>query len=252
MIIDAPGNRSPDGLRFLWKQAFGDEDAFLDAFFSTAFSPQRSRCVLMDGEPAAALYWFDCRYETYSAAYIYAVATAEAYRGRGLCTALMEDTHRHLRRSGYDAAVLVPGSASLFDFYRRFGYREFGGIRELPCAAGDGAVPVRAVDAEEYAFLRRRYLPRRGVVQEGENLSFLKTQASLYAGENFLLAARQEGEHLFGAELLGETGAASSIVRALGCRSGQFRIPGDSPFAMLCSLCEKEIPAPAYFGLAFD
>ena len=27
-------------LRTLWKQAFGDDDRFLDKFFSTAFSPR--------------------------------------------------------------------------------------------------------------------------------------------------------------------------------------------------------------------
>ena len=30
-----------DGLRALWKEAFGDGDAFLDLFFATAFARER-------------------------------------------------------------------------------------------------------------------------------------------------------------------------------------------------------------------
>ena len=116
-------------LRELWKKAFGDTDAFLDIFWQWAYDPNRCRYITMEGTPAAALYWFDCEIldSTSSAlrkvAYIYAVATDPKYRGQGLCHKLMEETHRHLERHGYDGAILVPGSESLYDFYGGMGYQ---------------------------------------------------------------------------------------------------------------------------------
>ena len=126
MNIDQPQTRDLPGLRQLWQEAFGDGDAFLDAFFQTGFAPSRCRCLYFSGDLAAALYWFDCTWENKKVAYLYAVATKKAYRGRGLCTALMEDTHRHLQDLGYHGAALVPGNEKLFTLYEKMGYHQTG------------------------------------------------------------------------------------------------------------------------------
>ena len=60
MIIDHPTTTQIPQLRSLWKEAFGDSDAFLDIFFQRAFSPQRCCCVTQGDAVVAALYWFDC------------------------------------------------------------------------------------------------------------------------------------------------------------------------------------------------
>ena len=100
-------------LRELWQRAFGDTDDFLDDFFSTAFAPHRSRCITVDGDLAAVLYWFDCTLEQKKLAYLYAVATDPAHRGKGLCRALMADTAETLKATGYAGMVLVPQKPSL-------------------------------------------------------------------------------------------------------------------------------------------
>jgi len=96
MKIDYPLESQIGGLRLLWKEAFGDTDALLDVFWSTAFAADRCRCITIDDEVAAALYWFDCRFDDRPIAYIYAVATAKAQRKQGLCRKLMEDTRNLL------------------------------------------------------------------------------------------------------------------------------------------------------------
>ena len=89
------------------------------------------------------------------------------------------------------------------------------------------------------------------MIQEGENLAFLEKQAQFYRGDDFVLAARKEGDRLSGLELLGNTERAAAIVGALGSASGEFRVPnGNTPFAM--GLFFEEMPKPSYFGLAFD
>lgn len=253
MTIDAPSRSDIPALRSLWREAFGDGEAFLDSFFETAYSPERCRCVIEDGGPVAALYWFDCECRGERVAYIYAVATARAYRGRGLCTALMSDTHRHLVEHGYSIALLVPGSRELFDFYGKIGYSLCTRIGEIRTTASERGVELHKIDAKAYAELRRNLLPNGSVIQENENLSFLSRQMELLAGDGLLLAASRRGDTLYGAELLGDIAAAPAILKALGCEKGVFRVPGaDIPFSMYASLTDKKICPPSYFGFAFD
>ena len=253
MRIDIPSPDNIPGLRALWREAFGDTDEFLDIFFATAFSPERCRCITEGERVVAALYIFDCEYEHRRIAYIYAVATAASHRGRGLCRTLMNETHRQLKDLGYMGCILVPGSAELFELYRKMGYSVCSHIGFLEAAAHSTPIDIRDIDKDEYAALRRHYLPSGGVIQENESLAFLASQASLYAGDDFVLAVQKHKDTLYSPELLGNVDRAPGIVRALGCSKGKFRIPGtQKPFAMYLPLCDQGLTAPSYFGLAFD
>lgn len=250
MNIKAPDAGLVSDLRRLWQEAFGDTDAFLDGFFDTAWSQSRSRCVILAGEVAAALYWFDCVCRGKKIAYIYAVATGKKHRGKGLCRALMGHTHADLQENGYSGAVLVPAEG-LFAMYESMGYRVCGSVREFSCKEAEMPVSLRQVGAEEYARLRIRYLPEGGVVQEGENLTFLSTFAQFYAGKDFCLCGSVQDGIFFGQELLGNTQSAPGILKALGCTQGNFRTPGcEKPFSMCLPFDDTAFPT--YFGLAFD
>lgn len=238
-------------LRRLWQLAFGDSEDFIGLFFDTAFSPERCQYLDVDGQIAAALYWLDAACQGQRFAYIYAVATHPDFRNRGLCRKLMIKTHEVLTQKGYDGALLMPADAGLRRMYTKMGYRDCGTVSEFSCAAGK-AVPVRSVGKDEYARLRREYLPEGGVIQEGENLAYLAAFARFYAGDDFVLAAAPIGNQLHGIELLGRRDAAPGILAALGCAEGTFRTPGEEkPFAMFHPLTADAV-APAYFGLAFD
>lgn len=249
MNIDYPTRAQIPALRKLWKQAFGDTDTFLDLFFSTAYAPRRCRCTNAQGQTVAALYWFDCTAGDETYAYLYAVATDPAFRGQGLCRQLMEDTHDLLKEQGYAGAVLVPGEPGLFAMYEKMGYTDLSGADCFSVSAGT-PIPLRQITPEEYAAARRALLPPGGIQQEGENLRFLSSYANFYTGKGFVLAAVTEETHLQCTELLGDRTAAAGIVAALGMQTGTFRVPGESRFSMYHPL--KDIPAPGYFGLAFD
>jgi len=252
MTINAPTSANIPELRRLWQQAFGDTDAFLDSFFTIAFAPDRCRCVYENGQLAAALYWFDCSYDGQKIAYLYAVATDKAYQNRGLCRALMTDTHAHLAALGYASVMLVPGSEALFALYEKLGYRTATTVGAFTCSAGAAPAAVRQIGAKEYAELRRKLLPPGSVVQEGAALALLEAQDALYAGESFLFVAAQNGEELVCSELLGPAEDAPAILAAFGAARGSFRIPdGTIPFAMYLPLKDSAVP-PAYFGLALD
>lgn len=253
MIIEMPHKEDIPALRSLWREAFGDEDAFLDSFFTTAYSESRARVARDDGTILGALYWFDCECEGEICAYIYAVATAAAYRGKGVCTSLMQDTHAHLKALGYASAVLVPVNESLIKFYEKIGYAVCSSVNEITAVSGAIPCPISRVEKEEYRLLRRKYLPKGSVFQEGEGLDFLSTMASFYKGRDFVLAADIKGDALFGIELLGNITAenAAAIISALGASKGRFRTPGNAkPFAMHLPLLSRN--TPSYFGIAFD
>ncbi len=237
-------------LKSLWQEAFGDSDTFLDGFWRTAFASQRCLCISEEGEIVSALYWLDCEYVGKQIAYIYAVATAKAFRGKGYCHALMADAHRILLENGYAAAVLVPGNENLVRFYEEMGYRPCGGIHSFSTLAESPAAPLRAVTATEYGRLRRNYLPVGSIIQEGESLDFLETYAQLFAGEDFLLALYPDGDTAVGLEFLGNPHVAPGILFALGYPQGFFRTSGTEPFALWLPF--EEMPTPTYLGLAFD
>ena len=249
MIIDKPTGTEP--LRQLWKQAFGDTDAFLDSFFTLGFSPDRCRQITTDGKVVAALYWFDCSFNSKKIAYLYAVATDKAYQGKGLCRLLIEDTHRHLKALGYAGALLVPGNAGLFDLYKKLGYSTCCSVNEFTCKA-DGAASLKFIEMDEYFHRRKSYLLAGSVEPESSMLTFLNEQYFYYMGEDFILSATAEGDTLVVAEFLGDPTAAPGIVGALGKKEGRFRTPGnDKPFAMYFPLT-PDLDKPTYFALALD
>lgn len=252
MKIDFPVPAQYDQLTELWQEAFGDSEEFVDGFFCTGFSPARCRCVTEDGKVIAALYWFDVHYKNQRFAYVYAVAVKKTHRGRGICTALMENTHAHLGFRGYDGVLLMPQNGELRQMYGKLGYRDCTRMDKFTCQADTEAVALRRIDREEYAALRRRFLPEGGALQEEENIAYLEMMAFFYAGEDFLLAARKNGRQLYCPELLGNPKAAPGILTALGCTEGSFRTPGSTyPGAMLHELTGS-VTGPEYLGLTFE
>ena len=250
MKIEHPALCHIPQLKQLWMASFEDTDAFVDRFFQVAFSPERCLCVLEADIPVAVAYWFDVRFSEKKAAYIYAVATDSNHRGQGLCRGLMDRLQHLLAQQGYAGTILVPGDPGLREMYAKMGYQDFGGIQEFSCAAAGAPLPVTQIPLEEYAALRAMLLPEDGVVQEGENLAFLKQFYRFYRTDAHVFAAASTGCELFAAELLGDPTAAPGILAAFGVPSGVFRIPGNTPYAMYRSIDGQ--PAPGYFAFAFD
>ena len=250
MKPEHPQKEHIPALRKLWQAAFGDTDDFLDGFFATALAPQRCLCVCRGEEVLSAAYWLDALLPEGKGAYIYAVATLEAHRGKGLARMILRNIHEILAREGYVAAILVPGEPPLADFYGTMGYRFFAGIREPSALAKSPGVALRKITGAEYGQLRRQYLPENSVIQEGESLAFLERYADHYAGDDIILAAYQEKDTISGLDLLGNGEKTPNILHTLGAKHGTFRMPGEENFAMWLPL--KAVAEPAYFGLAFD
>lgn len=237
-----------DGLKNLWKTVFGDPDIFIDAFFEVAFSPDHCRWIEENGIPVSALYWLDCEYEGGKLAYIYAVATDPNHRGKGLASQLLKETHSHLKALGYAGAVLKP-AAGLFPFYARLGYEHSGFVCYFDARSGAHPAALRKLTPDEYALLRRKFLPTGSVIQEGATLQFLHKFANFYASEDVLIAVEKDSSTIL--EYLGNPHSAPDVLAALGIASARIRIPGeDVPFTMFHPLnCTK---IPQYLGITLE
>lgn len=203
MIIDRPLKAHIPALRRLWKQAFGDRDDFLDGFFQTGFSYDRCRCLHTDGVLASALYWFDCSWKGKKVAYLYAVATDAAFQGKGLCRALMEDTHKHLQSLGYAGAALVPGDGGLSAMYGKFGYQGFCPVKKVTASAEEAMAATR-ISPEAYHALRQTLLGNNSILQEMPALYFLATYGGFYKTEKAVFCGYRQGDSFCFEEALGE------------------------------------------------
>lgn len=248
MNIDQPARSQYPELKSLWQQAFGDTPGFIEGFFQTGFSADRCRCLTLEGRATAALYWFDCYLGVEKWAYIYAVATDTAHRGKGLCAALMENTHDYLRKRGYSGAVLVPAQEHLWRYYGKFGYVPFGSITLTTVTAGQ-PVRVEEISPDVYRELRRQYLPENALDQSSA-YPFYATWGKFYRSQNCCFAAAKDEDTLYIQEFLGDPAALSGIITALDCKTGNVRLPGgDTPQGMYLSFSGS---APDYLGFPLD
>ena len=234
-------------LKDLWQAAFHEPPEAIDNFFATGFSPHRFAYLEENNKILCALYWFDCSYPGGKLAYIYAVATDPAHRGKGLASRLLEQTHARLKTQGYAGAVLKPANG-LFPFYQRLGYVTSGYLRRFHAEAANSAA-LKVLTAADYGRQRRHFLPENAIVQEGAALDFLESFASFYAAEDALVCVSREDSVIF--EYLGNPLSAPGILAALGIKSAQIPTPGtEIPFAMWLPLnCTKP---PGYLGLSLE
>ena len=132
----------PDELacKELWQTCFGDEEQFIDSFLIRYYSRRRMLSIERDGRMAAMLHLLPFESELGRTTYIYGVATAPEYRGRGLATELMREAMRLAGERGDDALFLIPtpGEKWLRDFYGGFGL--------------EGRIPVEFVTRDGFDF----------------------------------------------------------------------------------------------------
>lgn len=252
MTAEYPKRAHVNGLRWLWKEAFGDTDDFLDGFFDHGFSPHRCRCVTEGDRVLSALYWFELSYRGQKLAYLYAVATAKDCRGKGLFARLLEDVKEVLTAQGFHGILLVPSSESLARMYERHGFSACAAVDCHEIAAGQIPAACREIGLREFAARQRNLLPEGSALPGAEMVTFLASQYRFFAGDGWLAVGQIYDGKLVCQEFLGDSSAMGGLVRALDVSEGEFRTPGKTkPFAWFLPLHEG-CEGPGYFALALD
>ncbi|MEG2774954.1 MAG: GNAT family N-acetyltransferase [Acetivibrio sp.] len=127
MITWAKKEWIPD-LKQIWKCCFQDEDSYIDFYFSNRFKENNMIVFLEENRPIAmasllpAVCWEteDGRKKS-NLFYIYAVATAPAFQGRGISSQLMKYSMDFLEKNNA-IGILVPAEERLIPFYKKRGF----------------------------------------------------------------------------------------------------------------------------------
>ncbi len=114
-------------LKSLWQDIFGDSREAVEDYFARRHHDGNMLVEAQGDDIAGMLSMLPLRLtspgQSFPARYIYAVATDVKYRNQGISTRLLDYAHAYMQSRGEAAAVLVPASPSLFDFYGKRGYQ---------------------------------------------------------------------------------------------------------------------------------
>ena len=220
--------------RALYNEAFeGEDPAFVDALFALGF-PQHLH-VEYEGEALASML-FALPYSIVTASgelqarYLYAVATAKQFRGRGHAKRLLA------RVAAMGTPVFLrPMSPSLFDFYKGAGFTPFSPHGEL-CGDAAGEIEgVRHLNEQEYLTARDALIPPPYCRPTPAYLALSFAFGGAVAlDKKFAALYERDGETVLFMEWWGDTKYAPRVAKHLGARRFCARYPvrDGAPFGM--------------------
>ena len=130
-------------MRELWHDIFEDDYDEIDSFM-VRHSDALPMIHKEEGRVVSMLYVVPLQQWDKRVAYIYAVATAPEYRGRGLATRLLGKAMQYAKESGrFDCAALIPSSTESKQLYERLGFEDLQRPMAFPASdyLGTGSVP---------------------------------------------------------------------------------------------------------------
>lgn len=115
-------------LRKLWKKTFEDEEWYLDLFFENIFLPENTLVARCEGIVISMLYMIPYMFrqnsKLYDIMYLYALATDEKFRGRGIMSELIKQSEEFIESKGYIGSILIPAEETLFSYYEKQGFNQ--------------------------------------------------------------------------------------------------------------------------------
>lgn len=121
-------------LKSMWKAGFGDDDAFIDYFFSR-YDSESTRFLYRNvhREPVAQMHAFEfvddfCKKK---GCYIYGVTTLPESRGQGIAANLLKSALLMLKEQGVEYAVLIAEEPSLQVWYESLGFKKFSQVIDV-------------------------------------------------------------------------------------------------------------------------
>lgn len=125
-MIDYASFSDRKALSQLWQSVFLEDEEITDYFFENIFGDTVTPVIRIDGEIASALFLLDCKIGDYKGKCVYCAMTNYAHRGKGYMKTLLDYSYDLCCENGFDFLVLVPAEKSLFEYYRKCGFENFG------------------------------------------------------------------------------------------------------------------------------
>lgn len=241
-------------LKAIWKECFGDEEAYIEFFFSNQMGSSRTtgnQLIYMESNrtfknqlvytefnhPVSMLTMIPGTLVLAKGSrkvyYIYGVATTKEYRGKGYAARLLKHAYI-LAQKEQAALVLVPASESLFAYYQNLGFEKafyhnqlFFEIPLDLAETKERSWIIQEVNADTYGVIRKQTLHRPGTVmwEEKELLyayqenQFLggKSYCILYNDKKYLLMCYAYDNCLY----VRETTLPDEMIQEVICKIGR-------------------------------
>ena len=125
-MIDFAGFSDRQALEDLWQSVFLEDSETTEYFFENIFGDTITPVIRVDGEIASALFLLDCTIGDYKGKCVYCAMTNYSHRGKGYMKTLLDYSYQFCCENGFDFLFLVPAEKSLFDYYKKCGFENFG------------------------------------------------------------------------------------------------------------------------------
>lgn len=113
-------------LSSLWQMTFLEDSSVIEHFFESIFESVVTPVIRLEGEIASSLFLLPCKIGEYKGLCVYCAMTKYAHRGKGYMKKLLDFSYDYCNENNFDFLFLVPAEASLFDYYRKCGFENFG------------------------------------------------------------------------------------------------------------------------------
>ena len=197
-------------MKALWHQTFGDDEQYLEAFFSKIYQDENTLVYVLDKKVAAILFMIPYQYRhdgtEEEAVYLYALATAPKYRGQTIMTRLIHKSIEISRQRGYAAMILIPSEKTLFNYYSRFGFQTCSDIvkvnksrhevheqtktKNILQAQEGTRPPINLMSASKQqlwnAYKNSEYYDKNGILLSEEQNAFYYNELTKEGGEGFV------------------------------------------------------------------
>lgn len=137
-MIEIASNKDKKELQSLWQMTFLEDSKVIYNFFDNVFSSVVTPVIKVDGEIISSLFLLDCSIGSYKGKCVYCAMTKYSERGKGYMKKLLDFSYDYCCNNGFDFLFLVPAETSLFDYYKKCGFENFGVHRKH---IFDGNVP---------------------------------------------------------------------------------------------------------------
>lgn len=145
----------------LWQKVFGDDRAYIELIFSEKDNICDVFAVTENGSLCSVLYLLDCSINInnaeYEGKYLYAAATEERHRKKGLMAKLINEAQNYCADNGFDFISLVPANEPLYEYYEKFGF-ESCMRRYKRININDNEYDVSEISGKEYFTERKSRL----------------------------------------------------------------------------------------------
>lgn len=213
----------------LWRKTFGDDEEFIKSFFA-CWQPEKHTLILREEHCVLGmLSLLPVSANGVKGRYIYAVATEQAARKRGIATRLLSAAEEAQLKQSEKFSVLVPSSENLFEFYEKRGWNE---ILYAPDFSKINMKDTQKISTEEYLKKRKKFFSKRDLIEwDKAALFYMKKYGKfIKSGEN--AAFLWDGEM---AEVLAKDA----------------RFAEEKPFALIKYYGSFKLNNP-YFGIAMN